>query len=149
MTPVRSGWVWLMSFIYFCFLMGMYGVTFWMPTIIKASGVKSVLHVGLLTAIPFTIGLIVMMLVSRSSDMRRERRLHCAIPSAICCVALICTVVYGSNTVLALVFISLAMAGSLTDLTHSTAAGMYMLSVFAFIGAALVLALVPAKMVNK
>ena len=48
-----SGMVWLMSLIYFCLLMGMYGVTFWLPTLIKASGVKSLLNIGLLTSIPF------------------------------------------------------------------------------------------------
>lgn len=189
----RSGWVWVMSFVYFCFLMGMYGVTFWMPTMIKTSGVKSVFHVGLLTAIPFTFGLVVMLLVSRSSDLRRERRFHCAIPSATCGVALVLTALYGHATVPALIFLSIAFAGSLTslpvswslptailggtaaaagiavvnsignlsgflgnymvgwltDLTHSTNAGMYMLSIFAFLGAAIVLVFVPAKMVNK
>ena len=179
----RSGMVWLMSFIYFCLLMGMYGVTFWLPTIIRATGVKSVLDVGLLTAIPFGVGVICMVLISRSSDARKERRWHCAIPAAICCIALILSAIYGKNTVIAVAALSLAMAGSLsalpvfwilptaflggtaaaagiavvnsignlsgflgnylvgwlTDLTHSTNSGVYMLATAAFLGAALVI----------
>ncbi|MGD0486474.1 MAG: MFS transporter [Syntrophorhabdales bacterium] len=188
-----SGMVWLMSFIYFCLLMGMYGATFWMPTLIKATGVKSVLNVGLLTSIPFAAGVIGMILISRSSDKRQERRWHCAIPAAVACVGLIFSAVFGHNTVLAMVALSLAMAGSLsalpvfwilptaflagtaaaagiavvnsignlsgflgnylvgwlTDLTHSTDSGMYVLAAAAFIGAALVIAFVPSKLVNK
>jgi D-galactonate transporter len=189
----RSGMVWLMSLIYFCLLMGMYGVTFWLPTIIKATGVKSVLNVGLLTAIPFAAGVIGMILISRSSDARQERRWHCAIPAAICCISLILSTIYGKDTILAVMFLSVAMAGSLsalpvfwilptaflggtaaaagiavvnsignlsgflgnylvgwlTDLTHSTNSGVYVLAFAAFVGAALVITLVPSKLVNK
>ncbi len=188
-----SGMVWLMSFIYFCLLMGMYGVTFWMPTLIKATGVKSVLNVGLLTSIPFAAGVIGMILIGRSSDKRQERRWHCAAPAAISCISLIFSTIYGQDTFLAVLALSLAMAGSLsalpvfwilptsflggtaaaagialvnsignlsgflgnylvgwlTDLTHSTNSGVYVLAAAAFVGAALVITLVPSKLVNK
>jgi len=187
-----SGMVWLMSFVYFCVLIGMYGATFWMPTIIKATGVKRVLDVGLLTSIPFAAGVIAMILISRSSDKHQERRWHCAVPLAIGCIGLIFSAVYGKNTVLAMVALSLAMAGTLsaipvfwslptaflagtaaaagiavvnsignlsgflgnylvgwlTDLTHSTNTGMYVLAIAAFVGAAIVMTL-PPKLVNK
>ncbi|HYA42679.1 MAG TPA: MFS transporter, partial [Syntrophobacteraceae bacterium] len=112
----RSGMVWLMSFIYFCLLTGMYGVTFWMPTIIKATGVKSVLDVGLLTAIPFAAGMVCMILLSRRSDRVQERRWHCAIPAAVSCIALILSALYGKDTSVAVVLLSFAMAGSLAAL---------------------------------
>ena len=44
--------VWTMSAIYFCFVMGQYGLTFWMPTLVKATGVKGNFITGLLSAIP-------------------------------------------------------------------------------------------------
>jgi nitrate/nitrite transporter NarK len=188
-----SGMVWLMSLIYFCLLMGMYGVTFWMPTIIKATGVKSVLNVGLLTAIPFAAGMICMILLGRSSDRHQERRWHCAIPAAVSCISLIFSAIYGKDTFIAVTALSLAMAGSLsalpvfwtlptaflggtaaaagiavvnsignlsgflgnylvgwlTDLTHSTNGGLYVLATAAFLGAALVITLVPSRLVNK
>ncbi|NKF34285.1 MFS transporter, partial [Pseudomonas sp. BGM005] len=39
--------VWLMCLIYFCFVLGQYGLNFWMPTIVKASGVSGNLNIGL------------------------------------------------------------------------------------------------------
>ena len=72
---------WLMSLIYFSFVMGLYGVSFWLPTIIKATGVTDALIIGLLSAIPFAAAVVAMLLVSRSADRSRERRWHIAIPA--------------------------------------------------------------------
>src|SRR6266496_4150625 len=65
--------VWLMCFIYFCCVMGQYGITFWLPTLIKSAGATSVLEIGLLTAIPYTVTVIAMVLFGRSADRARER----------------------------------------------------------------------------
>ena len=56
--------MWLLAAIYFCFVMGLYGVSFWLPTIIKQTGVKGALDVGLLTAIPYGCAVIGMVLVA-------------------------------------------------------------------------------------
>ena len=57
-----------MSLIYFSFVMGLYGVSFWLPTIIKATGVTDALTIGLLSAIPFGAAVVAMVLVARSAD---------------------------------------------------------------------------------
>ena len=57
--------LWRLSFTYFFFTMGLYGVSFWLPTIIKDSGVTDPLHVGLLSAIPYGGALVTMFLVGR------------------------------------------------------------------------------------
>ena len=44
--------VWWMCLIYFAFVAGQYGLTFWMPTLIKSTGVTGALNIGLLSAIP-------------------------------------------------------------------------------------------------
>lgn len=108
--------VWLMSLIYFCFVMGLYGVGFWLPTIIKATGVKDALQIGLLTAIPYAFGVVVMVLASRSADRSRERRWHIAIPALVGAVGLVLSVVWGQNTVLAMAGLTLATMGILTTL---------------------------------
>ncbi|HKA89833.1 MAG TPA: MFS transporter, partial [Haliangiales bacterium] len=41
--------VWLLAVTYAFFLMGLYGVSFWLPSLIKSAGVKDPLDVGLLT----------------------------------------------------------------------------------------------------
>ena len=65
----------LFAVIYFCCAMGLYGTGFWIPQLIKNTGVKDPLYVGLLTAIPYGFGAVAMVVLSRSSDRSGERRL--------------------------------------------------------------------------
>ena len=108
--------VWLMSLIYFSFVMGLYGVSFWLPTIIKATGVKDTLQIGLLTAIPYGCAVVAMILVSRSADRTRERRWHIAVPALLGAVGLVLSVLWGQSTVLAMAALTLATMGILTTL---------------------------------
>jgi D-galactonate transporter len=111
-----NGKVWLLSLIYFCFIMGLYGVSFWLPNLIKNTGVKEVLTVGLLTAIPYGFAAVVMVMAGRSSDASGERRWHIATAGVLGAVGLILSVVYGDNTAIAMAALSLATAGILTTL---------------------------------
>jgi D-galactonate transporter len=108
--------VWLCALIYFSFVMGLYGVGFWLPTIIKATGVKAPLDIGLLTAIPYAVAAVAMVLVGRNADRLRERRWHLAIPGVLGAVGLLLSTVYGDNTWLAMSALTLATAGILTTL---------------------------------
>ena len=108
--------VWLSAIIYFCFVMGLYGVSFWLPTIIKTTGVTDPLNIGLLTAIPYAAAAISMILVGRSADKKRERRWHVAIPAFLGCIGLLLSTVYDHNTLLAMASLTLAAAGILTTL---------------------------------
>ncbi len=106
--------VWYLSALYMSFTMGLYAVSFWLPSIIKASGVKSALDVGLLTAIPYAATLPVMYFVGRSSDRRRERRFHLALPAIIGACGLLVSVRYAHDTSLAMIALTVATAGILT-----------------------------------
>ncbi|HBD38936.1 MAG TPA: MFS transporter, partial [Cupriavidus sp.] len=108
--------VWLMSAIYFSFVMGLYGVSFWLPTIIKQTGVKGALDVGLLTAIPYGCAVIGMILFARSADRRGERRWHIAIPALAGAVGLVLSVQWHSDTTMAMVALTIATIGILTTL---------------------------------
>ncbi|WP_211470744.1 MFS transporter [Collimonas humicola] len=108
--------VWLMALIYFCFVMGLYGVSFWLPTIIKTTGVTDTFDIGLLTAIPYATAAIAMILIGHSADKRRERRWHVAIPAALGCIGLIFSTVYDHNTFLAMAALTLATVGIITVL---------------------------------
>ena len=72
----RSGRVYAFCFIYFTLMIGLYGISFWLPSIVKAMGVKGYLNVGLITAIPYAVAVVGMVFLSRSSDRTGERRLH-------------------------------------------------------------------------
>lgn len=111
-----SGKVWLMAAIYFCCMMGLYGISFYLPTLVKASGVKDALDVGLLTAVPYTVGIIATLLVARSADRTGERRWHFAVASALGGLGLFLSTVYGNNVFLALCALSLGTAGMLSTM---------------------------------
>jgi cyanate permease len=91
-------------------------VSFWLPTIIKNMGIANPLQVGLVSAIPYGVAAVCMLLVSRSADRQRERRWHVVIPSLLAAVGLILSVQWSHNTVLAMAALTLATAGILTTL---------------------------------
>lgn len=106
--------VWGMSLIYFAFVMGQYGLTFWMPTLVKNAGVKDTFMVGVLSAIPYICAAITMVLIGRSADARRERRWHLVVPALMGAVGFAVVATAGNNVALSIVFLSLAAAGVLT-----------------------------------
>lgn len=108
--------VWLMSLIYFCFVMGLYGVGFFLPTIIKATGVSSPLTIGLLTAIPYAFAAVTMFLVARHADQTGERRWHIAIAGLLGAVGLVLSVLWRNDTTLAMAALTLATMGIMTTL---------------------------------
>jgi ACS family tartrate transporter-like MFS transporter len=60
----------------------MYGMNFWMPQLLKSlSSGNSNSLIGILVMIPHLVGLPIMVMVSRSSDRKQERRFHAAIPA--------------------------------------------------------------------
>ncbi|WP_027474800.1 MFS transporter [Curvibacter gracilis] len=106
--------IWWMAAIYFAFVMGQYALTFWLPTLVKATGVKGNFNIGLLSAIPFLCAIVAMNLFGRSADSKRERRWHLIIPALMGAVGFAVAASFADNTVVSLVFLSLAAAGVLT-----------------------------------
>ncbi len=80
-AAMRSGRVWTFAAIYFAIIMSFYGITFWLPQIIKAFSGTSNVAVGFLSALPYLAAAIGMVVLSRSSDLRKERRWHVALSS--------------------------------------------------------------------
>jgi D-galactonate transporter len=110
----REPKVWLMAFIYFCFVMGQYALTFWMPTFVESTGVDGALAIGVLSAIPFVAALVMMNLFGRSADRRRERRWHLVVPALMGTLGFSLAALVEGSTVLSLVALSIAAAGVLT-----------------------------------
>jgi len=106
-----NGRMWAMSLIYFSFVIGLYGVSFWLPTIIKSTGIKDSLAIGLLTAIPYGFAVIAMVLVGWRSDIKRERRWHIAIPALVGAAGLYLSTIWSGNTTLAMVALTFATMG--------------------------------------
>ena len=110
--------VWLLSAVYFCLIAGLYGAGFWLPTLIKRTGVESPLAIGMLTVVPNAAAAVAMIAISRRSDRTRERRWHLVIPALIGAVGWLVTVRFGADTALAVSGMSLALAGVTTSLSQ-------------------------------
>ena len=107
----KSGKVWVLCAIYFTLMIGLYGIAFWLPTIVKAFGIKGYLGVGLITAIPYGVAVIGMILLSVHSDKTGERRLHYVFNVTAGAIGLVLSGVFASNPVLAIVFLSIGTLG--------------------------------------
>ncbi len=105
--------VWFMCLIYFCFILGQYGLNFWMPTLIKSAGVKGATAIGVVSAIPYIVTLVLMNIFGHSADKRRERRWHLAIPALIGAAGFVIAPT-APNVVVAIAALSLAAAGAIT-----------------------------------
>jgi D-galactonate transporter len=185
--------VWLMSAIYFCITSGSYAIGFWQPTIIRQTGVKDTFQIGSLTAVPYTLALISMILVGRHSDKTRERRWHVVVPSIVAALGFVFCTQAGDSTTVAMIGLTMAVVGVVTALpmfwalptsflggtaaaagialvnctgnlggffsptiigflktyTGTLNSGLIMVSVCMLVSSILIVALVPAKLVNR
>jgi len=73
--------VWLLCLVTFCCQAGSYGLTLWIPQIVRGISVQSDFVTGMITAIPYAAAAVAMILVGASSDRTGERFWHVAIPS--------------------------------------------------------------------
>jgi MFS transporter, ACS family, tartrate transporter len=64
-----------LSLVYLTIVTATYGVTFFLPLIVKAHGLSNV-ATGFATAVPYTVGAIGMLFWAHSSDRQNERRWH-------------------------------------------------------------------------
>ncbi|MFV5630671.1 MFS transporter [Acinetobacter oleivorans] len=106
--------LWLLAGIYFCVVMGQYAITFWLPTLIRNSGISDNWHIGLLTSLPYMCAIVVMILAGRSGDHFQERRWHLIIPMCAGGIALTFATLFASNLTLSLICLCIAASGVLT-----------------------------------
>lgn len=106
--------VWLLGLIYFCLASGIYIISFWLPTLIKQTGVSDPLQIGLLTAVPYIAAIIAMVAVNSHADRVRERRWHTLIPAVVTACGLLLTAWAVDNTLLAMAGLVMATAGAST-----------------------------------
>jgi ACS family tartrate transporter-like MFS transporter len=99
----------LLSSIYFTIVTATYGITFFLPPILKALGLSD-FGTGLATALPYTIGTIGMVLWGWSSDRHKERRMHFTVACLLATIGLI-AVGWFSGSYWAIVAMSFAAVG--------------------------------------
>ncbi|HEX2728265.1 MAG TPA: MFS transporter [Rubrobacteraceae bacterium] len=108
---LSNGRVWILSFVYFGVVTSVYGVSLWLPQIVEDFSGFNPLAVGFLSAIPYLVATVGMVLFARHSDATGERRWHVAIPAFIATVGLILTGLVGTSTVLQMLALTIASLG--------------------------------------
>jgi len=114
MDALKSLRVWLLGVAYFCIASSIYITSFWMPTLIKQQGINDPLQIGWLTAIPYSVAIIAMVLANISADRRAERRWHTAIPCMVTAIGLVISGTPGLGMGAAMFGLILAAAGAST-----------------------------------
>ena len=100
----------LFAVVYTSLAIGIYGLSLWMPQLIKGMGVSDSFHIGLIMAIPYLIATVCMVLWSRHSDKTGERVFHCAGALALGAIGMVSSAYIGSP-VLAMVALTFAAVG--------------------------------------
>ncbi|MDY7577220.1 MFS transporter [Herbaspirillum sp. RTI4] len=100
-----------LSVVYLFMLMGLYGLTFWLPQLIKNTGVASPMTIGLLSTIPYAAAGIAMVLIARSSDRHGERRWHLGLSVLVGGIGYVLSGLFGDHTAIAIAALSLAAVG--------------------------------------
>ncbi len=107
--------VWAMAFVYLTGTFAMYGVNFWMPTIIQELGIakNNFLKVGLVTMIPWGVAGVAMVWYGAHSDRTGERRWHASGALLLTAAGLALLAVAGHAAVMSVVALTLIASGVL------------------------------------
>jgi len=111
------GRVWLLAGVYFCIVLGLYGISFWLPQLIHDLQQGGLLLTGLLSSIPYLIALPVMLAVAHRSDRHRERRWHLVASACLGAVGLLAVVWMRDQPHLSILALGLAASGILSTLS--------------------------------
>jgi len=112
LQALRHREVILLTLAYFCMVTAVYGINFWLPSIVKKLSGSSIMSVSLISALPYCVGLISILVMGWHSDKTKERRWHTALAMMTTSLGLLLSVIAGNYTVLAVSMFCLAAAGT-------------------------------------
>jgi ACS family tartrate transporter-like MFS transporter len=75
--------VWRFALVYFGVIMGNYGLSFWLPQIVKGFGGLSNTQTGWLTSLPYLLGALCTVFWGRHADRTQERVWHFVLPASL------------------------------------------------------------------
>ena len=116
MQALRSGRVWVLALVYLAGTVSLYGVSFWLPTIVQDLGIgkSEYLEIGLLSMIPWGTAGVVMVWAGARSDRTGERRQHVAGSLFVAASGLVALVLVGAHVVPALIALCFVTSGVLS-----------------------------------
>jgi sugar phosphate permease len=86
-----------------------YGFTLWLPSALKAASTLGIAGIGWLSALPYLAAIPGLLLITRSSDKWRERRVHASLPMIMIGLLLLAGVHLGAGSVVVQMVVFTAM----------------------------------------
>ncbi|WP_207760477.1 MFS transporter [Herbaspirillum robiniae] len=114
---LRDSRLWKLCLVYFCQIIGLYGVSFWLPSIIKGSGITDNTTIGWLSAIPYLVAIPAIIITGITADRYRSRRMHFSVALVIGALGLAFSGYIGRDPTLAVIGLSVGTAGTLSALS--------------------------------
>ncbi|WP_432669637.1 MFS transporter [Pseudomonas umsongensis] len=108
--------LYILGAVYFSISASLYVISFWLPTLIREHGVSDSVEIGMLTAIPYLVGVCGMILISKHSDKKQERRWHVALCMLGGCIGLLVTGLFGESLIVSMLALTLAATCILTTM---------------------------------
>lgn len=115
-VALREPATYTLSFIYLCLAGGIYGLVFWMPQLIKSAGTQDTLAIGLISALPYLVAGVAMILLGRNSDRTGERRWHLALSTLAGGIGYFLCGLYSTHTLALLIGLTIAATGIISGI---------------------------------
>lgn len=117
-TPLRkvftSKLIWLLTAVYFSYNFALYGISFWLPTLIGDLGITDTVQVGFLSALPSLAAIVSMVTFGFLSDRAGERRKFIAAAFLLSATGFAICIIAGTDPVWGIIGLCLANAGALS-----------------------------------
>ena len=108
---LTSPLVWLLAAAHFFLIpLALYAFSSWLPQIIQSVYAGTSFRIGVLSAIPYAVGAVAMVVVGRHSDRTGERRWHVAACAAVSAAGFLATA-FAHGLIVTMVCLTIAMAG--------------------------------------
>jgi MFS transporter, ACS family, tartrate transporter len=110
LAPFQLGRIWILALVYFGLNTVSYGMSLWLPNLIKSVSGVSDFAIGMLSGLPYVAAAVTMVVVGVHSDRCGERRWHTAMPAFAGAIALV-FVAQVTSVAPAIVLVSIAALG--------------------------------------
>lgn len=115
-VALRDSRIWKLGLADGALLLGLYTIAFWVPSLLRDAGVRSMVWTGILTAIPNLGATLAIIAIGRNSDRTGERRWHIVIPIMTGALMLALLPLAHGNLLLVIILITLANMGIIGSL---------------------------------
>ncbi len=110
-ASLRSFTFWRLTTVYFLNTIVTYGLFLWLPKILKDASGAGGFAISGMTAFPFAVALVAMVLIGRHSDRTGERRWHVAGCAAMAAIGLILAAAFQDDLLLLVLSFTLSQSG--------------------------------------